>query len=508
MIDPGIPARVQSSDAAGRASGSRSDRSEDAGGFSNALSDAGSKSQKSSSASDENSSLAKPGNDNGAGGNGNLDQAAEGETDELGNSGRGTSNKPIIDIRGHASFSNTRQAKASASGEAEQLAGNGDDAVAQENSKADGKQRSAASGTKNAYDTLLTQDGAATAAAEGTNKSGTRDKKAGETDDENANGLEDVLSLLAGGAEVAAAAGAQGSQAARHAMRGSDNSDQKVDAVTAKSGEGRQVSVDADTASLSADDTTADTADTGGRNFRFARADGKGQPLILSIGAGADGRARAEAAQAGSEGTQNITVVDARRYLAPASTSNLANVTGALTGNPDWSSAMQPGSELANAASQSSTGNVVNTLKIQLHPIDLGQVTATLRLSGEALTIHLTVENSAAMKSLNDDQGELMKALRSHGFAVDNVQITMASTPDRSAADSGQNNAQQQAGQQASAQGGNNQSSFAGGGQSGEQRTSGDVDVTNRTGMTSDDTNAATTASGNAGGARPDHVYI
>lgn len=42
---------------------------------------------------------------------------------------------------------------------------------------------------------------------------------------------------------------------------------------------------------------------------------------------------------------------------------------------------------------------MVNTLKIQMNPIDLGLVTATMRLAGDALNVDLKVETGAAIGS-------------------------------------------------------------------------------------------------------------
>ncbi|WJH39001.1 flagellar hook-length control protein FliK [Aliirhizobium terrae] len=71
-----------------------------------------------------------------------------------------------------------------------------------------------------------------------------------------------------------------------------------------------------------------------------------------------------------------------------------------------------------------------------------------LRLHGEQLNVHLTVETRAAYRQLSDDSSGILDALRSQGFAVDQVTISIAPTADSDAATN-----QQQSGQQASAQG-------------------------------------------------------
>jgi chemotaxis protein MotD len=109
---------------------------------------------------------------------------------------------------------------------------------------------------------------------------------------------------------------------------------------------------------------------------------------------------------------------------------------------------MQPSSALSNAAEWTSAGKVVNTLKIQMNPIDLGLVTATMRLSGDALNVDLKVETGAAYRQLKEDHGKILEALRSQGYTVDNVTISMAPV-DRSDAGN-QSSAQGQSSQQQS----------------------------------------------------------
>ncbi|MDH4440385.1 MAG: flagellar hook-length control protein FliK [Rhizobium sp.] len=230
------------------------------------------------------------------------------------------------------------------------------------------------------------------------------------------------------------------------------------------------------------------------RTFRLVRADGKGQPLVLQNETKTGVDDTGEAA-----GIETVTVVDARRYIAPASTTNAASITAAMLGDTEWVSAMSSGSELANAAAHSSQGKVVNTLKLQMSPIELGSVTATLRLSGEELSVQLTVDNPAALRQLSNDTSDILKALRAQGLTVDHVQVNMqAPSVDRSA-DAGSNNAaSQQQGQQA----------FQSGGQGGDSRAR--EDGNNSRVRTSDEWVAqqAEVSSTDARSARPDQLYV
>jgi chemotaxis protein MotD len=186
---------------------------------------------------------------------------------------------------------------------------------------------------------------------------------------------------------------------------------------------------------------TVDGADA--RTFRLSRADGKAQSMDMHLGIEKDPAAE----PAGKTNVEAIAVLDSRRYIGLAQNTNSAAVTAAISGDPEWAHAMQASSALSNAAEWTSTGKVVNTLKIQMNPIDLGLVTATMRLQGDALNVDLKVETGAAYRQLKEDHSKILEALRSQGYTIDNVTISMA--PDGRSEASAQQGAQ---GQQAFAQ--------------------------------------------------------
>ena len=191
------------------------------------------------------------------------------------------------------------------------------------------------------------------------------------------------------------------------------------------------------------------------RLFRFTRADGKGRDLDVNISGKGE---RADFRDAGPAGAkaEAVTVLDARRYLGLAQAGNAAAVTAAITQDPQWAASLSATGGLANT-DEAATGKVVNTLKIQMHPIELGLVTATLHLQGEELVVSLQVETGDAYRQLSDDQDSIVRALRGHGFAVDQVSVQLAPS-DRGAQANGQGQQQQQfSGQpQAQAQAGGN----------------------------------------------------
>lgn len=185
------------------------------------------------------------------------------------------------------------------------------------------------------------------------------------------------------------------------------------------------------------------TEGTEGQTFRLTRADNRNVSMDMHIGNEKD------ATETGRN-VETVTVVDSRRYIGLAQNTNSAAVTAALSGDSEWAHAMQASSSLSNAAELSSTGKVVNTLKIQMNPIDLGLVTATLRLQGDALNVDLKVESAAAYRQLREDHGKMLESLRSQGYAVDGVTISMAPTPNT---DAGSQSGAQDNSQQSFAQG-------------------------------------------------------
>jgi chemotaxis protein MotD len=82
-----------------------------------------------------------------------------------------------------------------------------------------------------------------------------------------------------------------------------------------------------------------------------------------------------------------------------------------------------------SAPSQMSPSVAVPThiLKIELHPAELGMVTASLRLAGEQLSIELKPETHEAYRRLASDSEAIVKSLRGLGFDVDKVTILQPS---------------------------------------------------------------------------------
>ncbi|MET3613924.1 chemotaxis protein MotD [Rhizobium aquaticum] len=128
---------------------------------------------------------------------------------------------------------------------------------------------------------------------------------------------------------------------------------------------------------------------------------------------------------------ESLTVLDARRFVGSgeAMSPNTQAVLSGVTGDKDWAATMKAASSAANAVSEPRTATPVNTLKIQMTPESIGNVTATLRLHGDQLTVHLQVESGEAFKQLSQDKEGLIQSLKSQGFSVDQVSVQLAPAP-------------------------------------------------------------------------------
>lgn len=97
----------------------------------------------------------------------------------------------------------------------------------------------------------------------------------------------------------------------------------------------------------------------------------------------------------------------------------------------------------ADPASAPQTGDgprangVVHTLKIQLHPAELGMVAARLRIVGEQLSVELQVDSNDARNRLAADSDAMTRALRASGYEVDKVTVMQSTTGGGTATGSG-----------------------------------------------------------------------
>jgi chemotaxis protein MotD len=115
-----------------------------------------------------------------------------------------------------------------------------------------------------------------------------------------------------------------------------------------------------------------------------------------------------------------------------------------MTGNKEWSAAMQPTSALTGASVVTSPSKVLNTLKIQMTPENLGTVTATMRLSGDQLSVDVKVQTAEAYRQLSNDQSAMVDSLRQQGYSVDRVTVTYTAPDSSSNGQTGSQGQQQQ----------------------------------------------------------------
>ncbi len=251
---------------------------------------------------------------------------------------------------------------------------------------------------------------------------------------------------------------------------------------------------------LSAEVSMESPASAEGVAFPLQKGDAASAGIDMLVPPATDDSVVGEAAPSGTKDMPLVQVVDSRRYLGLAPDSNAAAVMSAIADDPQWAGALDPASRLTNTSLSAGTSNVVQTLKIQMNPAHLGQISATMRLVGEELTIRLSVHNSNAYRELSADGTAIVDALKAQGFSVDQISVTMSSSGDRSETGSG--------GRQAADMG---QSQQQNGRQSGEGRQTG-RSPENATGAKAvgggDEGTVEGAGAARTGSARPGHVYL
>ncbi|WP_427927968.1 flagellar hook-length control protein FliK [Agrobacterium cavarae] len=156
---------------------------------------------------------------------------------------------------------------------------------------------------------------------------------------------------------------------------------------------------------------------------------GDAPAIDLHIASHEDGSLKVDASLSSAPNVDVVQVLDSRRYLALSPTSNAANVTASMATDPDWATAMA--AKTSGAPLVTSTGQVVHTLKIQMSPVELGHVTAAMKLVGDELSVHLTAHTLKGYAELQKDSSAILDALKSQGFSVDQVTVSLSSASDR-----------------------------------------------------------------------------
>ncbi|MGW9232155.1 flagellar hook-length control protein FliK [Pseudorhizobium sp. NPDC055634] len=233
-------------------------------------------------------------------------------------------------------------------------------------------------------------------------------------------GTTELLSILAGPAQAWSASG-------RNTAAGEGRASEREGAARGgATGEVLRRGAAAPGDTLEMPTTELDDAVEPARGFRFS--DGKGGDVAAELTRAANPRENVGEKRGNAAAIENVSIVESRRFLGLAPTSNSTSLLAGITGDPGWSSAMRSGEVGSDTLAGRATGSAVQMLKLQMTPHDLGTVTATLRLIGEELHVHLTVETRAAYRQLSEDSKGMLDALKSHGFSVDQVTINISST--------------------------------------------------------------------------------
>jgi len=117
----------------------------------------------------------------------------------------------------------------------------------------------------------------------------------------------------------------------------------------------------------------------------------------------------------------------ARPYAISRTASELI---GALAADPGWRQAAAAPAPLAQPAP--AVAVPAHALKIELHPAELGVVTASLRMAGEQLSIEIRPQTGEAYRRLSAVSEAIVRSLRGLGFDIDRVTVlqpVLAATP-------------------------------------------------------------------------------
>lgn len=123
-----------------------------------------------------------------------------------------------------------------------------------------------------------------------------------------------------------------------------------------------------------------------------------------------------------------VTVTAAQSFVAPApypASPTITALASAIATGGDAKQILAASAGLNNTATPVAVAS--HMLKIELHPAELGMVTANLRLSGGQLSIELKPENQEAHRRLSSDSDTLVKSLQGLGFTVDKITVLQPS---------------------------------------------------------------------------------
>lgn len=124
-----------------------------------------------------------------------------------------------------------------------------------------------------------------------------------------------------------------------------------------------------------------------------------------------------------------VTVVSSQVTVAPAAPAPAVSISStgtAFVASMVSESALPQYVSDTAAATASAEPRPVTTLKIQLHPAELGMVNVKLSAAGEQLAVEVQVETSEARHRLATDSDAIVKALRGMGYDIDRITVQQA----------------------------------------------------------------------------------
>jgi chemotaxis protein MotD len=126
----------------------------------------------------------------------------------------------------------------------------------------------------------------------------------------------------------------------------------------------------------------------------------------------------------GGGAASKVTVVAPQDVVAPgltpATTSSL--LVAGLAGDSGWQNSLRTVASMQQFGGQIGAAPL-HTMRLQLHPAELGMVTANLRFAGDQLQVELQVENREAYDRLQNDSETIVKSLRALGYEIDQVTV-------------------------------------------------------------------------------------
>lgn len=127
-----------------------------------------------------------------------------------------------------------------------------------------------------------------------------------------------------------------------------------------------------------------------------------------------------------SAGNASTGVVPAADPGAATQSQATMSLLRMIETNTNWTTPIRSPAVIANTA-QAQDGKVLQSIRIHLHPVELGAVDATLRISGDKISLALKVDRESTQLSLMRDSQAIQNALRMSGYQVDEVIISGAS---------------------------------------------------------------------------------